>query len=107
MTKAVRLVLTLCAFAAIVAVGVGCGGVPGNAVAEVDGNSIDKDAFNHWINVAVKTNGQPNATGPAEPDYTKRVEQKRKSTPNPAKGQPKSTDSQLKAQCKQEYDALR
>ena len=30
-----------------------------------------------------------------------------KTTPKPAKGQPKVTDSQLKTQCKQEYDALR
>ena len=37
MTKAVRLVLSLCALTALVAVGVGCGGVPGNAVATVDG----------------------------------------------------------------------
>jgi|tagenome__1003787_1003787.scaffolds.fasta_scaffold20866976_2 foldase protein PrsA len=107
MTKAVRLVLTLCAFAAIVAVGVGCGGVPGNAVAEVDGNAIDKDAFNHWLNVAVKTSGQPNATVPDPPDYTKCIAEKKKSAPKPAKGQPKPTDAQLKDQCKQEYNALR
>jgi foldase protein PrsA len=107
MIKAVRLVLALCAFAAFVAVATGCGGVPGNAVAEVDGNAIDKDAFNHWMNVAVKTNGQPNATVPDAPDFTKCIEQKRKSAPKPAKGQPKTTDSQLKSQCKQEYDALR
>src|SRR3954447_4139258 len=107
MTKAVRLVLTLCAFAAIVAVGVGCGGVPGNAAAEVDGNAIDKDAFNHWLNVAVKTSGQPNATVPDPPDYTKCIAEKKKSAPKPAKGQPKPTDAQLKDQCKQEYNALR
>jgi foldase protein PrsA len=107
MMKAVRLVLALCAFAAIVAVGVGCGGVPGNAVAEVDGNAIDKDAFNHWMNVAVKTNGQPNATVPDAPDYAKCIAAKRKTAPKPAKGQPKTTDSQLKDQCKQEYTSLR
>jgi parvulin-like peptidyl-prolyl isomerase len=107
MIKAVRLVLALCAFAAFVAVGVGCGGVPGNAVAEVDGNSIDKDAFNHWMNVAVKTNGQPNATVPDAPDYTKCIAEKKKTAPAPAKGQPKPTDSQYKDQCKQEYQALR
>jgi foldase protein PrsA len=107
MTKAVRLVLALCAFAAFVAVGAGCGGVPGNAVAEVDGTSIDKDAFNHWMNVAVKTNGQPNATVPDAPDYTKCIAEKRKTAAKPAKGQPKTTDAQLKDQCKQEYEALR
>jgi foldase protein PrsA len=108
MTKAVRLVLALCAFAAIVAVGTGCGGgMPGNAVAEVDGTAIDKDAFNHWMNVAVKTNGQPKATVPDAPDFTKCIAEKRKAAAAPAKGQPKTTDAQLKTQCKQEYDALR
>jgi foldase protein PrsA len=107
MMKAVRLVLALCAFAAIVAVGVGCGGVPGNAVAEVDGNAIDKDQFNHWMNVAAKTSGQPSATVPDAPDFKNCIAQKRKTAPKPAKGQPKTTDEQLKDQCKQEYDALR
>jgi parvulin-like peptidyl-prolyl isomerase len=107
MTKAVRLVLALCALTALVAVGVGCGGVPGNAVATVDGNAIDKDAFNHWMTVAAKTSGQPNASVPDAPDYTKCVEQKKKSTPKPKKGETAPTDDQLKAQCKQEYEALR
>jgi foldase protein PrsA len=108
MMKAVRLVLALCAFAAFVAVGAGCGGgIPGNAVATVDGNAIDKDAFNHWMNVAAKTSGQPSATVPDAPDYKNCVEQKRKTAPKPAKGQPKTTDSQLKDQCKQEYNSLR
>jgi foldase protein PrsA len=35
------------------------------------------------------------------------IKQKRKTTPKPAKGQPKVTDSQLKTQCKQEYNSLR
>jgi foldase protein PrsA len=108
MIKAVRLVLALCAFAAIVAVGVGCGGVPGNAVAEVDGNSIDKDQFNHWMNVAAKQQTQGGAgTVPDAPDYTKCVAEKRKTAPKPAKGQPKTTDEQLKKQCEQEYQQLR
>src|SRR3954449_2007909 len=108
MTKAVRLVLALCAFAAIVAVGTGCGGgMPGNAVAEVDGTAIDKDAFNHWMNVAVKTNGQPKATVPDAPDFTKCIAEKRKPAPAPAKGQPKTTDAQLKTQCKTEYEQQR
>jgi foldase protein PrsA len=107
MIKAVRLVLALCALVALVAVGAGCGGVPGNAVATVDGNAIDKDSFNHWMNVAAKTSGQPNAAVPDPPDYKNCIAEKRKSAPKPAKGQPKTTDEQLKAQCKQEYDQLR
>jgi len=107
MTKAVRLVLALCALTVLVAVGVGCGRVPGNAVATVDGNSIDKDQFNHWMTVAAKTSGQPNASVPDSPEFTKCIEQKRKSLPKPKKGEQPTSDDQLKSQCKQEYEALR
>jgi parvulin-like peptidyl-prolyl isomerase len=107
MTKAVRLVLALCALAATAAVIAGCGGVPGNAVAEVDGTAIEKDSFEHWMQVAAKTSGQKGATVPDAPEYTNCVAEKRKSAPKPGKGQPKTTDEQLKAQCKQEYEALR
>jgi foldase protein PrsA len=44
---------------------------------------------------------------PDSPDYKKCVAEKRKTLPKPAKGQPETTDSQLKDQCKQEYTALR
>src|SRR5690348_7150343 len=108
MTKAVRLGLALCALTALVAVVAGCGGgVPGNAVATVNGNAINKDDFNHWMNVAAKTSGQPNATVPDPPDFKNCVAAKRKTTPKPAKGQPKTTDQQLKDQCQQEYNSLR
>jgi foldase protein PrsA len=107
MTKAVRLVLALCALTALVAVGVGCGGVPGNSVATVDGTEINKDDFNHWMTIAAKTSGQPNASVPDAPEYTKCVEQKRKSLPKPKKGEKATSDDQLKQQCKQEYEALR
>jgi len=107
MIKAARLLLALCALATTAAVATGCGGVPGNAVAEVDGTAIEKEDFEHWMNVAAKSSGQPNATVPDHPEYTKCVENKRKTAPKPAKGQPKTTDEQLKEQCKQEYEQLR
>jgi foldase protein PrsA len=106
MTKVVRITLALCALALTAAVAVGCGGVPGNAVAEVDGTAIEKSDFSHWLNVASKSGGQ-SATVPDAPEFTKCIAAKRKTTPKPAKGQPKTTDDQLKKQCKQEYDALR
>jgi foldase protein PrsA len=107
MSKAFRTVLALCALAATAAVAAGCGGVPGNAVAEVDGTTIEKSTFDHWLQVAAKSSGQPNATVPDPPNYTKCIAAKRKATPKAGKGQPKVTDSQLKTQCKQEYEALR
>jgi parvulin-like peptidyl-prolyl isomerase len=107
MTNVIRPLLALCALAAMVAVAAGCGGVPGNAVAEVDGQPIEKDSFEHWMQVAAKTSGQPNAQVPDAPEFTRCVAQKRKTAPKPAKGQPKTTDKQLKEQCKQEYESLR
>jgi foldase protein PrsA len=99
--------MALCALAATAAVAAGCGGVPGNAVAEVDGTAIEKDTFEHWMQVASKSSGQPGASVPDAPEFTKCVENKRKTAPKPAKGQPKTTDEQLKEQCKQEYEQLR
>src|SRR5215207_6123458 len=105
--KQLRILLALCAFAVPAAVVAGCGGVPGDAVATVDGASIDKADFTHWMNVAARTSGQPNTKVPDPPDYTACVADKRKSAPKPAKGQPKTTDAQLKTQCKQQYEGLR
>jgi foldase protein PrsA len=106
MTKAVRLLLALCALAAVTAVAAGCGGVPGNAVADVDGVTIDKAEFNHWMNIAAKSSS-PNATAPDPPDFNRCIAQKRKTTAKPGKGKPKVTDAQLRTQCKQQYDTLR
>ena len=99
--------LALGAFFVPAAIFAGCGGVSGNAVAEVDGTPIEKKDFEHWLTVASKSGGQATAAAPKPPAYTACINQKRKTTPKPAKGQPKVTDGQLKTQCKQEYDALR
>jgi foldase protein PrsA len=108
MTKAVRYFLVLAALVAPAALVAGCGGVPGNAVAEVDGNPIEKATYDHWLQVAARSSGQgAKATVPRPPDFTECVAQKRKTTPKPAKGQPKVTDEALKKQCQQEYNQLR
>jgi len=108
MIKAARIVLCLAAVTGVGATFAACGGVPGNAVATVDGESIDKQDFSHWMTVAAKSTGQANAAVPdPESGYAKCVAAKRKSTPAPAKNQPKVTDAQLKTQCKTEYEQLR
>ncbi|MDA0183345.1 peptidyl-prolyl cis-trans isomerase [Solirubrobacter phytolaccae] len=108
MIKAARIALSLTAVVGVGATFAACGGVPGNAVATVDGEAIDKKEFTHWMTVAAKSTGQANAAVPdPEADYKKCIAAKRKATPAPAKGQPKVTDDQLKTQCKQEYEQLR
>src|SRR5215210_3637612 len=107
MRKTMLVLLALGAFFVPAAILAGCGGVPGNAVAEVDGTPIEKKDFEHWMTVAAKSGGQAAAPAPKPPQFTECVAQKRKTTPKPAKGQPKVTDAQLKTQCKQEYEALR
>jgi foldase protein PrsA len=102
-----KLVALLCAVALPAAIVAGCGGIPGNAVATVDGNEITKSAFSHWLNIAAKSGGQQATAIPKPPDYKACITAKRKALPKPAKGQPKTTDTQLKTQCKQEYEALR
>jgi foldase protein PrsA len=92
---------------ATILAGCGGGGLPGNAVAEVDGTAIEKQDFEHWLNVAAKTSGQPNAAVPKPPDFTECVAQAKKAAAKPAQGQPKPSDAQLKSQCKQQYDQLR
>src|SRR5215203_5332412 len=107
MTKTKLCTLALGAFFVPAILVAGCGGVPGNAVAEVDGTAIEKNDFEHWLTVAAKSGGQATAAAPKPPEFAACVNQKRKTTPKPAKGQPKVTDAQLKSQCKQEYEALR
>ena len=106
-TRHLRILLTLIALAVPALALAACGGVPGNAVAEVDGEAIEKTQFDHWMTVAAKSGGQPGATVPKPPEYTECVAGLKKQQPKPAKGQPKVSDSQLKTQCKQQYEALR
>src|SRR3954452_10215807 len=104
----IKAAFTLLALAGAGATFAACGGVPGNAVATVDGEAIDKQDFSHWMAVAAKSAAQgANAAVPDPPSYAKCVAAKRKATPAPAKGQPKVTDSQLKTQCKTEYEQQR
>ncbi len=107
MKKTKLCTLALGAFFVPAAIFAGCGGVPGDAVATVDGTSIEKSDFDHWMTVAAKSGGQSGAAAPKPPSYADCIKQKRKTTPEPAKGQPKVTDAQLKTQCKQEYNSLR
>ena len=103
----IKAAITFLAIAGAGATFAACGGVPGNAVATVDGESINKTDFSHWMTVAAKSAAADNAVPDPENDYKNCVAAKRKATPAPAKGQPKTTDAQLKTQCKTEYEQYR
>jgi len=101
-------VLALCAFFVPASILAGCGeSIPGNAVAEVDGTAIEKADFEHWLNIAAKSSGQPNAAVPKPPDFKACIAQAKKTAAKPAEGQPKQTEADFKKQCKQQYDQLR
>jgi foldase protein PrsA len=91
------------------------GGIPGNAVVSVNGTPITNSTFNHWMTVAASsssastTPGQtaPKAVVPDPPTYTACIAHLQATAPKPAKGQPKPTAATLKAQCEQQYTALK
>jgi foldase protein PrsA len=104
MKQRLHALMVLCAILVPAAIVVGCGGVPGNAVAEVDGTTVEKQDFDHWMTIAAKSSV---AAVPKPPDYAACVAAARKNLPKPGKGVPKTTDAQLKTQCKQQYEQLR
>jgi foldase protein PrsA len=110
--RLVRIVPALGAFFVLALALAACGdSVPGNSVVRVDDETIKTSTFDHWIRVAALSSQPPGSNTkvsvPRPPDFQACVAQKRKTAPKPAKGQPKQTDAQLKAQCKQEYEGLR
>lgn len=84
----------------------GCGGVPGNAVATVDGTAITKKDYTHWAGAIAKSSGSQDATIPDPPSYAKCIAAKRAKLPKPGKGQPSTSDAQLKTQCKSENEQI-
>src|SRR3954470_22989828 len=96
-----------------------CGGdsasIPGNAVAKVGDNTISNADVDHWMKVAAISSAgsaEPDKSGaiasvPDAPDFKQCIEEKKKSAPKPAKGQPTPTDATFKSQCQQQYDGLK
>jgi foldase protein PrsA len=98
-----RLIPALGAFFMLAIALAGCGsGVPGNSVADVAGNPITLQAFNHWMFVAAKYQsaqapGVPVIVANDPPDFPSCIASIRKQIPT-LKGQ---KDKQLRADCKQ------
>jgi foldase protein PrsA len=86
------------------------GGIPGDAVATVGGNSITKTTFNHWMSVASsssKTSTTAKAVVPEPPNYTTCISNLAATSAKPAKGQKAPTTAQLKTQCETQYKTLK
>ena len=85
-----------------------CGGIPSNAVVQVNGNPITKATFAHWMGVAAASSAAgtgAKAVVPDPPDYKECIAHLQATTPT-VKGQPAPTQAQLKTQCEQQYKAL-
>src|SRR3954471_6112801 len=112
MSRVLKFLPALGAFFVLAALISACGdSVPGNSVVRVDDDTIKTSTFDHWLKVAALSSQPPGSTTkvavPDAPDFKKCVAAKQTSAPKPAKGQPKQSTAQFKAQCKQEYEGLR
>ncbi len=84
-----------------------CGGIPGNAVLQVDGKPITKATFSHWMGVAAAaTAAGSQPVIPEPPKYTACIAHLQATQPKPAKGTPAPTPAQLKSQCETQYKSL-
>jgi foldase protein PrsA len=111
MTRTLRFTAALCAVLFALVALAACGGIPGNAVVQVGGTPVTKDAFNHWMSVAATANSPTQGTPtkpvvPQPPDFKACVAHLQATTPAPAKGQTAPTAAQLKSQCEQQYKQL-
>jgi foldase protein PrsA len=106
--KVRRSIAALGAFFVLVISVAACGSSePGNSVADVAGNPITTQAFNHWMYVAAKSQasqspGQPVIVPNDPPNFNNCIAQARKAIPSLAKTPTKT----LRADCKQLYTSL-
>lgn len=103
MRKLIRGITALGAFFVVAIALSACGsGVPGNSVADVAGNPITTQAFNHWMFVAAKSQAAQSPGAPVivpndPPNFSHCVAQVRKQVPSLAK----TSAKQLQTDCKQ------
>jgi foldase protein PrsA len=89
-----------------------CGGIPGNALVQVNGTPVTKDVFNHWMRIAAAASSATAGAAaakpaiPEPPNYKTCIAHLQATTPAPAKGQTAPTTAQLKSQCEQQYKQL-
>jgi len=105
-----RILLALSAFfvaaTALVACGSSDNSVPGNAVANVDGTPITRADYEKWAAITAKGSAQGRTVVIPDPPAFTRCIATLRSQSRPARGQPAPTDVTLRAQCRQQNDAL-
>lgn len=110
MTKAVRFLPALGAVLfALLGLSACGGGVPGDAVVQVNGTPLTKTAFNHWMAVASASGAAGTSAKPVIPEpphYAACIAHLKATAPKPAKGQSAPTEAQLKSECEQQYKSL-
>ena len=67
MPRAFRITAALGAVLFAIVAFAACGGIPGDAVVSVDGKSITKDTFSHWMSVAAASSSASAGAKPAVP----------------------------------------
>jgi foldase protein PrsA len=88
-----------------------CGGIPGDAVVDVNGTSITKTTFGHWMTIASASTATSSSSSskvivPEPPKYTACIAHLKETEAKPAKGQKRKTEAELKSQCAEQYKAL-
>jgi foldase protein PrsA len=87
------------------------GGIPSDAVVQVNGNPITKATVTHWITVASASSATSTDASkskpvvPEPPDYTACIAHLQALEPKPAKGQKAKTPAALKTECEEQYKA--
>jgi foldase protein PrsA len=85
-----------------------CGGLPGDAVVSVDGKSITKNTFNHWMSVASASSSASTGAKPVVPDppkYTACIAHAAAQS-KATKGAKTPPQKELKTQCERQYKSL-
>ena len=106
MFKSLRFIAALGAvlFAAIALAS--CGGIPSDAVVQVDGNNIANTTFEHWMKVASASSATSSGEAPVvpvPPNYTACISHLATTS---AKSKTTQTNAALKAQCAAQYKSL-
>ena len=89
-----------------------CGGIPGDAVVNINGTPITKSTFNHWMTIASASTAARAGTKsavvvPEPPSYTKCIAHLKETEAKPAKGQKRKTEGELKNECAEQYKSLK